>query len=117
MNADPHGQGALRRAGAGAARARLAVVLLHGCGAGADAILPLASQLGLVDAALFAPEAAGRSWWPVSFLAPLDRLQPWPDSALCAVGRALAAAKDEGFETAARSPATATIVQGTARSP
>ncbi|MEX2521028.1 MAG: alpha/beta fold hydrolase, partial [Paracoccaceae bacterium] len=85
------------RAGAGAARARLALVVLHGRGAGADGILPLAAQLGLVDAALFAPEAAGCSWWPVSFLEPMDRLQPWLDSALLAVDRAIAAAAEEGF--------------------
>ncbi len=92
---DPHGQGMLRRAGP--ARGRLALVMLHGRGAGADGILPLAAELGVVDAALFAPEAAGRSWWPVSFLAPMARLTPWLDSALGAVERAVAAAAEEGF--------------------
>ena len=96
MTADPHRSVALRRAGP--ARGRLALVMLHGRGAGADGILPLAAELGVVDAALFAPEAADRSWWPVSFLAPMARLEPWLGSALAAVDRAVAAAVDEGFK-------------------
>jgi phospholipase/carboxylesterase len=95
VTADPHGRAALR--GAGPARGRLALVMLHGRGAGADGILTLAAELGVVDAALFAPEAAGRSWWPVSFLAPMARLEPWLGSALGAVDRAVAAAVEEGF--------------------
>jgi phospholipase/carboxylesterase len=95
VTADPHGRAVLRRAGP--ARGRLAIVMLHGRGAGADGILPLAAELGVVDAALFAPEAAGRSWWPVSFLAPMPRLEPWLDSGLGAVDRAVAAAAEEGF--------------------
>jgi phospholipase/carboxylesterase len=97
VSADPHAAGVLRRAGPTAARARLAVVMLHGRGAGADDILPLATNIGAVDVALFAPEAAGRSWWPVSFLAPMNRLQPWLGSALSAVARAIRAAAQEGF--------------------
>ncbi len=95
MTDDPHGRGAIRRAGP--ARGRLALIMLHGRGAGADGILPLAAELGLIDATLFAPEAAGRSWWPVSFLAPMAQLEPWLDSALNAVARAVDAAADEGF--------------------
>jgi phospholipase/carboxylesterase len=92
---DPHGGSTIRRAGP--ARGRLALVMLHGRGAGAEGILPLAAELGLVDATLFAPEAAGGSWWPVSFLAPMARLEPWLDSALNAVDRAVRAAAEEGF--------------------
>jgi phospholipase/carboxylesterase len=71
--------------------------MLHGRGAGADGILPLAAELGIVDAALFAPEAADRSWWPISFLAPMAELEPWLGSALGAVDRTVAAAAEEGF--------------------
>lgn len=95
MTDDPHGRSVLRRAGP--AQGRLAAVMLHGRGAGADGILPLAAALGAVDIALFAPEAAGRSWWPVSFLAPTQRLDPWLASALGATERAVAAAAEEGF--------------------
>jgi phospholipase/carboxylesterase len=92
---DPHRAAPVRRAGP--ARGRVAAVMLHGRGAGAGGILSLAPELGLVDVALFAPEAAGRSWWPVSFLAPMPALEPWLTSALAAVDRALLAAAEEGF--------------------
>ena len=71
--------------------------MLHGRGAGAEGILPLAADIGALDVALFVPEAAGRSWWPVSFLAPMSNLQPWLGSALSAVDRAIGAAAQEGF--------------------
>jgi phospholipase/carboxylesterase len=95
VSADPHAASALRRAGH--ARGRIASVMLHGRGAGADGILPLAAQIGAVDVTLFAPEAVGRSWWPVSFLAPARQLEPWLGSALRAVDRAVVAAAGEGF--------------------
>ena len=94
---DPHGHAPLLRAGPTGASARLAAIMLHGRGAGAESILALGAQLGLVDVAMFAPEAAGRSWWPVSFLAPMRALEPWLGSALAAVDRALDAAAEEGF--------------------
>lgn len=96
MTADPHAGGRLLRASpAGAPRA---LVLAHGRGAGAEDIAGLGAALASADAALFAPEAAGRSWWPTSFLAPMVELEPWLGSALSALDRAVAAANAEGFE-------------------
>ncbi len=97
MTRDPHGRGAIRREGPAAHRARLAAVLLHGRGATADDILALGRALDLPDVVWWAPEAAGHSWWPVSFLAPLGALEPALSSALQAVDRAVAAANAEGF--------------------
>ena len=95
MTRDPHGQAELHRRGP--ARADLALVLLHGRGAGARDILDLGAALVPAGAAFFAPEAAGRSWWPTSFLAPMQALEPWLGSALAAVERAVAAAGREGY--------------------
>lgn len=78
----PHaGQPALS-AGAALGSARQAVILLHGRGASADDILSLAAELGRTDFAYLAPEAAGHSWYPYTFLAPLERNEPWLSSAL-----------------------------------
>ncbi|MEX1235722.1 MAG: dienelactone hydrolase family protein [Roseovarius sp.] len=95
MTDDPHGASRIHRRGA--ARADLALVLLHGRGAGASDILDLGAALVPAGAAFFAPEAAGRSWWPTSFLAPMDALKPWLGSALSAVDRAVAIAQEEGY--------------------
>lgn len=92
---DPHAGAPLFRQGAaGAARA---VVLLHGRGGSAADMMRLGATVAPADTAFFAPEAAGRSWWPTSFLAPMAQLTPWLGSALAAVDRAVAAARAEGF--------------------
>lgn len=87
---DPHaGQPVLHR-GAAPRDARLAVVLVHGRGASADDILGLADVLSSSgDVAWLAPQAAQRSWYPLSFLAPVASNQPHLDSALAALARLL----------------------------
>jgi predicted esterase len=69
--------------------ARAAVVMLHGRGATAASILSLAAELRLDEVAYVAPQAEGNTWYPLSFLAPIERNEPWLSSALAAVGMAL----------------------------
>ena len=57
------------------------VILLHGRGAGADDILGLAGEFESPDLAFLAPQAANSSWYPYSFLAPIDQNEPWLTSA------------------------------------
>jgi len=62
--------------------ARLAMILVHGRGASAEDILGLASELHTTDVAFLAPQAAGNSWYPYSFLSPIARNEPNLSSAL-----------------------------------
>lgn len=64
------------------AQARLGAILVHGRGASADDILGLAHELAIPDIAYLAPQAAGHSWYPYSFLAPLAQNEPGLSSAL-----------------------------------
>jgi predicted esterase len=57
-------------------------VLIHGRGATAEDILSLHRELAPSTVAALAPQAAGHTWYPQSFLAPLDANQPFLDSAL-----------------------------------
>ncbi len=57
-----------------------AVIMLHGRGATAQGILKLSDRLP--DAAYIAPQAANRTWYPKSFLEPVEQNQPYLDSAL-----------------------------------
>jgi predicted esterase len=68
--------------GAPPAEAASAMILLHGRGATAANILGLAKQFGRPEIAYLAPQAAGNSWYPYSFLAPLDENEPALSSAL-----------------------------------
>jgi len=82
MTIDPHrGQPILHR-GVEPSAARLTVVCVHGRGASASDILSIADELRASDVAYLAPEAAGRTWYPYSFLAPIEDNQPFLDSAL-----------------------------------
>ncbi|MBF9043374.1 phospholipase [Rhodobacterales bacterium HKCCE4037] len=78
-------------AGAAPDRARYGLVLVHGRGASAADILGLGDALGLPDIALAAPQAPDRSWWPTSFLAPTEQMEPHVLSGLSAIDAAIAA--------------------------
>ena len=78
----PHRKQPVLRKGQVSEKARGAVILLHGRGASAADILGLADELQVPDLAYLAPEAAENSWYPYSFLAPVERNEPWLTSAL-----------------------------------
>jgi predicted esterase len=59
-----------------------ALVLVHGRGASAESMLALGRELRIEGLALIAPQAAGNTWYPYSFLAPIKQNQPGLDSAL-----------------------------------
>jgi predicted esterase len=83
--ADPHGQQPTLTAGPPPEQADAVLVLLHGRGADAQSVLSLYSELGLPTLAAIAPQAAAHSWYPHSFLAPLEANQPFLNSAILRV--------------------------------
>jgi predicted esterase len=91
----PHGISSAA-AGAPLDGATAAVVLLHGRGATAASILELADYLARPGLAFLAPQAAGNTWYPYSFLAPLEDNEPYLSAALRAVGETAARATAAG---------------------
>jgi phospholipase/carboxylesterase len=79
---NPHTGGLLLSAGPDPERAAATVVMLHGRGASAEDILGLHRELAVDGLAAVAPQAAGHTWYPLSFLAPTEANQPYLDSAL-----------------------------------
>jgi phospholipase/carboxylesterase len=79
---DPHRDQPVITRGQSLDNATGAVVLVHGRGASAEDILSLGLDLDLPELAYLAPEAAGNSWYPNSFLAPIEQNEPWLTSAL-----------------------------------
>lgn len=79
---DPHAGQPVRRLGASLKDARLVAIMLHGRGASAEDILGLAHQFSASDIAYVAPQAAGSTWYPYAFLAPIAQNEPWLGSAL-----------------------------------
>jgi phospholipase/carboxylesterase len=84
-------------AGAPLARARAAAILVHGRGGSAEDILTLADEFGQDDIAYLAPQAVEHSWYPYSFLAPLEQNEPHLSNALATVGATLGHVTREGF--------------------
>jgi predicted esterase len=84
-------------AGAPAEKAKAAVILVHGRGATPESMLPLADAFGRADIRYLAPRATGNTWYPNSFLAPIETNEPYLSSALSLLGALVAKLEGEGF--------------------
>lgn len=62
--------------------ASAALILLHGRGGTAGDIVRVYDQMGCATIAALAPQAPGNTWYPYSFMAPLDQNQPFLDQSL-----------------------------------
>ncbi|GGK74011.1 alpha/beta hydrolase [Rufibacter glacialis] len=76
-----------------------ALIMIHGRGATAQSILSLADHLPVEDFSLFAPQATNHSWYPYSFMAPIEQNQPALDSALAQVHDLVKAIAQEGISS------------------
>jgi phospholipase/carboxylesterase len=82
----PHDGQPVLQSGAEPAKARSAMILVHGRGDSASGILQLADVLPVTGMAYFAPQASGHTWYPNRFLAPIQTNEPWLSSALAGLG-------------------------------
>ncbi len=93
----PHQGQPVRHLGTPVEQARAAVVMLHGRGGTAESILGLARVLDEPGFAYLAPQAAGNTWYPHSFLAPWQQNEPGVGSALAAVEAVVAQVESAGL--------------------
>jgi len=77
--------------------AQAAMILIHGRGASAYDIMELGTLLGGEQFALLAPQAANNTWYPYSFLAPLDSNEPYLSSALQTVADLVEQVEETGI--------------------
>ena len=84
---DPHRGQTVLVDGPKPADARLTLILVHGRGASAEDILGLARELRLTDVSYVAPQAAGHTWYPYSFLSPIPQNEPGISSGLGVLAR------------------------------
>ena len=87
----PHGGGPVLTRGPALGEGRLVVLLIHGRGDSAAGILGLADAFNAPDVTWLAPQAAGHTWYPYSFLSPIEQNEPGITSGL----RVLAALAEE----------------------
>jgi phospholipase/carboxylesterase len=99
MSADgPHQGQELVTAGTPVAEAEAALILVHGRGATARSIVQMGEEVHHEGVALLAPQAARNTWYPNSFLAPVERNEPGRSSGLRAVGDAIETAVEAGID-------------------
>jgi predicted esterase len=94
---DPHRDQPVLRRGPDASRARIAIILVHGRGGSAEDLLALADDLALNDVLYVAPQAAGHTWYPYSFLSPMQQNEPHLTSALHRLATLMAELEGEGL--------------------
>ena|SRR5690242_16565849 len=76
-----HGQRVLH-AGEPLQSTRAAMILLHGRGASAEDIMSIADEVHQPGWTYLAPQAAGNTWYPNPFTAPIETNEPYLSSAL-----------------------------------
>ena len=94
---DPHANQPVLEAGAPIAKARLVAIMLHGRGASAQDILGLSQEFSARDVAYLAPQAAGNTWYPYSFLMPIEQNEPALSSALRLIDSLVASLRQKNF--------------------
>jgi predicted esterase len=72
------------------------MVMVHGRGATADDILALSDELAVPGFAYLAPQAAADTWYPFSFLSPIEQNEPGISSGLSAIADVLATIERAG---------------------
>ena len=84
---DPHAGQPVVSAGPPVGRGRAVAIMVHGRNAAPANILSLVPALDRPDITYLAPAAANRTWYPLSFLAPIEQNEPYLTSALAAIAR------------------------------
>lgn len=95
--AHPHQNTRLAHVGAPLDKAKAVLILLHGRGSNPEDILSLTNYVDAPDWAFLAPQAAGYTWYPYSFLAPRAQNEPYLSSALTMLDEAVQGALDAGI--------------------
>ena len=106
LRSGPHQGQPVYSSGAPLGSAQAALVMVHGRGSSAESILTLAAELEQPSFAYLAPQAAGNTWYPFSFLSPIERNEPYLSSALAALADVLARIAGAGI------PAERTMLLG-----
>ncbi|WP_276380232.1 alpha/beta hydrolase [Flavobacterium sp. H4147] len=78
--------------------AQKALIMLHGRGAGANDILSIARYLNVSDFAFIAPQAESGTWYPYSFLAPINENEPFLSNSLKTVSQVVASVEENGIK-------------------
>src|SRR5262245_16329972 len=95
----PHKGQPVLSAGEPLKTAKAAMILIHGRGATAESILSLVPEFDQPGFAYLAPQAANYTWYPNSFLMPIQSNEPGLSSGLAVIEDILAHVNAAGIPT------------------
>jgi predicted esterase len=75
------------------------MIMIHGRGASAESILTLADEFGIGNVAYIAPQANMNTWYPYSFLSPIEMNEPGITSGLELIDSIVIDLLSKGFST------------------
>lgn len=93
----PHQDQPSAEHGASLQKAGAAMIMVHGRGATAHSMFPLADEFAQPDFYYVAPQARNHTWYPYSFLAPREKNQPGIQSGLQVIYDLIGHIEDEGI--------------------
>jgi predicted esterase len=73
------------------------VILVHGRGGSAEDMLGLAGELAVDDVLYLAPQASDNTWYPFSFLSPIDRNEPGISSGMNVISELIDGLSTDGI--------------------
>jgi predicted esterase len=97
ISTDIHADQPVLTYGADLESAQLAVILLHGRGASAESMLPLADEIGVEGVHYRIPQAAQFRWYPQTAFGPIEANQPDLSSALAKIDLIIDELRADGF--------------------
>jgi phospholipase/carboxylesterase len=84
-------------AGAPLKEASGVMIMIHGRGADAGGMLRLADELNIENFAFAAPQADNNTWYPYSFLEPVDKNEPYLSNSLKKITLLTSSLLEKGF--------------------
>ncbi len=94
---NPHENQKLLLDGANINSAKSAMILIHGRGATAESILTLTNEFQSDQYIYAAPQAYGNTWYPYSFLSPVENNEPGLSSGLKVISNIFKKLNDSGI--------------------
>lgn len=89
----------IRETGVSWEEAKKVLIMIHGRGASAEDILSLKQYLNVEDTRILAPQATNHTWYPYSFMMPLNQNEPWLSSAIDLLDKMVKDAMNKGFSS------------------
>lgn len=95
----PHQNQPVLCAGDSVEKAKAVMLMIHGRGAAAESILTLADEINVDGIAYLAPQASSNTWYPYSFLSPIEMNEPGISSGLKLIDSMIGELKAKGFKS------------------